>query len=317
MEGIKRIKGLKKLLQNLKKVSNMMPKKTERIDKTLDDETLSDLHYGDVIYLRFETELNSENNDSRPFQGYMSGDGLALNTLSIRSVSTLNRTTLTKFLFRIEPPEEVQKKRKVVKKADKPETDLKANDQDNEENDEDLDFETKNVKVGDLVLYGSELRLRHLYSKAYLQINPFSLSKEEECVEVNLSFNLNKYCNIKLFDPSQTKRPGEIVNSNDTIGMNFVNAYNFFCRVHEESFIRESMAINAGKEAGMFKIKFFNGVNDDSVGQSGTVMNGHIIRLHNKDTDHFLGVNYDPVNYSEEERWLYFPGLFYSKNFVF
>jgi hypothetical protein len=310
MEGLKRIKGLKKLLNNIKKVTHMIPKAQEnKAEITLDDESSSELHFGDVIYLRFETEINNEKGDSKPFQGYLSGDGLALDTLSIRSVSTLNRTTLSKFLFRIEPPEEMKKKRKIVKKRSIMEFDLnkeifegKKNEQENDENEEDLEFKTKNVNIGDLILYGSELRLKHLYSKAYLQINPFSLSKEEECVKVNLSFDMNKYCKLKLFDPSQTKRPGEIVNSNDTIGISFVNASNFNCRVHEQSFLRESMAINAGKEAGMFKIKFFNGAKNENISANGTVLNGHIIRLLNKDTDNFLGVNYDPVNYSEEER---------------
>ena len=156
--------------------------------------------------------------------------------------------------------------------------------------------------MGDLVLYGSTLRLRHMYSKAYLKINPFSLSKEEECVEVNLSHDEDKYCKMEWFDPSQTKRPGEVVNSNDTIGISFISSTNFFCRVHEESFSRESMMVNAGKEAGMFKIKYFTGIKEDSIGMNGTIMNGHIVKFLNKDTDHYLGVKYDPVNYTKEKR---------------
>ena len=158
------------------------------------------------------------------------------------------------------------------------------------------------MKIGNKVLYGSEIRLQHLYSKSYLQINPFSLSKEEECVEIALTKNVNKYCNMKWFDPSQTKRPGELINSNDTIGISFINANNFFFRVHEQSFSRDSMLVNAGKEAGMFKIKFFTGFEPTNLKNKGSVMNGNIIKLLNKETDNYLGVNYDPVNYTQETR---------------
>ena len=297
MDGFKKFKGIKKLIRNLKKATKNLKNNSETTTEATDDDSSRDLCYGDIVYLRFETEINFENGDSKPFQGYMSGDGLALNYISIRNLSTLNRTTLTRFLFKIEPPVESKKRRKVVKKK----TEEANKDQENEENEEDLDFEKKKKKIGDPLLYGSELRMRHLYSKAYLRINPFSLSKEEECVEIRLTNDFNKYCKMTWFDPSQTKRAGELVNSNDTIGISFVHANNFFFRVHEESYLNESMSVNAGKEAGMFKIKYFSGF-DQSSGQSGNVMNGNIIKLLNKETDNYLGVNYDPVNYSRETR---------------
>jgi hypothetical protein len=307
MDGFKKIKGIKKLLNNLKKVAFDMKNQKDINSNAVDDETSSDLHYGDIIYLRFETEINYENGDSKPFQGYMCGDGLALNYVSIRSLSTLNRTTLSRFLYRIEPPARAKQKRKIVKKNPEMLNNLKLdendkNDKENEDQDEDLNFEKKYLKIGDPVLYGSELRMKHMYSKAYLQINPFSLSKEEECVEVTLTHDINKYCSMKWFDPSQTKRPGELINSNDTIGISFVHANNFFFRVHEQLHQKESMFVNAGKEAGMFKIKFFSGYDESNLSHNGNVMNGNIIKLLNKDTDHYLGVNYDPVNYSIEER---------------
>lgn len=332
MESLKKVKGLKRFLIGLREQHNAKVEEEKLKNKVnLAHDQNPVLRYGNVIFMQFETEVGDSFGQTKPFEGILSGDGLTLDDVTVRSHSTLNKTTMERFLFRIDPPRLTQKERrlqrhreklrdkrekeKIQKRLKEEEEKLKngkANenekDEDESENenkddeDDHQDFEKKRVTNGDPVLYGSELRLFHLYSKGYLTIDPFKLSKEEECVKAKMTIEDSNYGRTKFFDPSNTKRPGEAVLSKDTVGISFVFASGFFLKVHEGSYQNDAMIVNAGKEESMFKINYYAPFGRSRDKKDGTLKNGHVIRLFNKDTEMYLGVQYDPVNYKIREQ---------------
>ena len=161
-------------------------------------------------------------------------------------------------------------------------------------------YQKKRLKKGDPLLYEEPVCLKHVYSETYIKINQLKLAKEHNCVKVSLISKMTKECKLNFLDPSNTKKKGEAVFSNDTVSLNFVDS-DYVVRVEERLIGMNRLVINAGKSLCMFKVYNYNISSFFNESATSTIRNGDIIKFYNKDTDRYLGTNYNPLNYKKEK----------------
>ena len=162
-------------------------------------------------------------------------------------------------------------------------------------------FQKKIASKGDPVLYGMKISLKHLYSESYISVNKFKLSKEKDSVNVSLRGKNDSNSVVMFSDPSNTKKFGEIVLTNDTVSICFAHS-DYVLKVNETHQSRFKLRINAGKSLCMFSIMSFETKSGIFSGFRNKLKNGDIIKLYNKDTEKYLGVNYDPSNFLKVQK---------------
>jgi hypothetical protein len=166
-------------------------------------------------------------------------------------------------------------------------------------------YQKKKLQKGDAVVYGMKIALKHVYSEGYLSVNKYKLSNEKDSVNVSILNKNNKDCQIKLFDPSNTRKPGEPVKSLDTVSLEFSSAgYNL--KINENSTKKTKLEINAGNELCMFKIMPFTRSISFLNMAMNILKNGDIIKLFNKDTDKYLAGKYNILNFKKKSRKVFF-----------
>lgn len=161
-------------------------------------------------------------------------------------------------------------------------------------------YQKKTLKRGDPLLYEETICLKHIYSETYVKINQLKLAKENNCVKVSLISKMTKECKLNFLDPSNTKKKGEAVYSNDTVSLNFVGT-DYVVRVEERLLRFNRLVVNAGKTLCMFKIYNYNKSSVFNENSTSTLRNGDIIKFYNKETDRYLGTRYNPLNFKKEK----------------
>ena len=289
------------------------------------------LKIGDIVYLKYFTEFDKmgelKENEGF-FSGYLGGDGLALNSMKCFYKNYANYKTQSRFLFQIDVPEsdtpskmkqsenkalsgqvEVQEKNKNILVQSPEEiikqtrlrnfTGVKTEEVEIPEEAEEAKqapkskkiYQKKRLQKGDPLWYGMKICLKHVYSEGYVTMNKYKLSNEKNSVQVGIRNQKTKYCTIKISDPSDTKRPGEVVTASDTISIEFCSMkYNL--KINENSGNKRELEVNAGKELCMFRISAFtNSYNFLNLSHN-ILKNGDIIKLYNKDTDMYFSVKH-------------------------
>jgi hypothetical protein len=278
------------------------------------------------------------------FSGYLGGDGLALNSINCYHQEITNYKTQSRFLFMIDVPEsetfpgknQTQKQNSLANKLDfnmknknilidsesvgnnPSNTKLEAKSEKTQEKDE-VEIETPNKRIvkkknfyqkkqlqkGDPLTYGLKICLKHVYSKGYVAMNKFKLSNEKNSVQVGIRNIKSKDCTIKIFDPSNTKKPGENVTSDDTISLQF-SSMNYNLKINENSSSSRTLEVNAGKVLCMFRIQAYTKSSDFLKLSNNILKNGDIIKLYNKETDMYLSANYKTRKFKKKKRKVQF-----------
>ena len=193
------------------------------------------LRIGDVVYFKHNLPKNSEISQSehRKISTVLSGDGIASNKLECIAQDTIftkNANFLfRKCLFRIETARKYThaKLYSDVQNTSTPnlkdyqghEQRLAFHKQKAEEEREENDQDCKN-SVGNPVIYGQTIQLRHIYSDTRLTLNNHKLSKQYGCVEFGLEEHGSEYTNFRFLSNDNLRSKEDVVNYSDSLLIN-------------------------------------------------------------------------------------------------
>lgn len=215
------------------------------------------LRIGDVVYFKqnlsymnMNTSMNVEDLPSKT-TSIVSGDGVAsskLECITFQSTSAKNAHFMfKKCLFRVETTRKYNyaKLYNYFKNSFKSTPDGRAMssadydqrlaylkqkvDEEREENNQEYE-----ASLGQPVIYGQSIQLRHIYSSTRLTLNNHGLAKQYGCVELSLEEHGSELTNFRFLSSNNLRNNEDVVHYSDSLILNSVKDPSMYIHVWDE-----------------------------------------------------------------------------------
>jgi hypothetical protein len=242
------------------------------------------------------------------FNGYIFGDGHSSSKVYCIHKSKIPEETVTKCLFKIEPPKKFFAKKQLEERGGgssehwSGEYERWRQQLDNEEEDyQHLRSEMEGVPVS----FGQNCLLRHLFSDCFLTFQPDKIAKLIGNIQVGLAPEGNHYSSLRLMPSSKVKHIGEFITYQDSLVI--ASATNRFYNLHVSEFIGshdQFLDVN-GSELHTEWRPYFYTDNSRLLDMKSLVAPGEVVQLFNtSDIGGYLAARMTPIERRCETRKL-------------
>lgn len=90
------------------------------------------------------------------------------------------------------------------------------------------------ASIGQRVIYGQNIQLRHIYSKTRLTLNNHNLAKQYGCVELALEEHGSEFTNFKFQSSNNLRSNEDVVYYSDSLTLNNAEDPSMYAHVWEE-----------------------------------------------------------------------------------
>lgn len=260
---------------------------------------------GDVIYLKYTNQsfISTSNNGdyaSVHWTGFMSGDGLASDAIYCSHKRIVEDSTVTKFLFRIEPARKYAHSDKFasISKTAPSIKEGRIEDKLREAENEERQYQEQlKSNLGQPIYYGQSILLKHIYSGKYVSLHPNMLARQVGSVKVGFVEADTEMCSMKILPSSRIKKIGDTVSFSDAIVICNTKEDHYF--LHASEFLNHfdsGLEINGSESKTEWKPRLYVSDQQDSslVSKSSIVAPGVVVMLHNKHISGYLSAT--PIN---------------------
>jgi hypothetical protein len=231
----------------------------------------------------------------------MNGDGLSSDGLWCSHTRLSKQTSVSRFLFRVEPARRFFKNEEIGGVRRDKELSEKLRDA---EEDENKYQEALKQNIGTPIYYGQTFFLRHIYSGDYITLNSTKLAKQVGSVRIGLA-EASEYSSLKVVPSSRIKKVGDSVNYSDAVVIASAKEDHYFVHVAEYLNSHDrGLEINASETRSEWKPKLYaTDLADTSLISKTTVVSaGSVLLIFNRHIGGYLSCTPTDFNYITKTR---------------
>lgn len=227
----------------------------------------------------------------------MSGDGLSSDAIICAHKRLVSESTITKFLFRIEPARKYNNADKQLKERRSSSVlrERKIEDRLREAEIEEKLYQEhmKNI-LGTPIHYGQSVLLKHIYSGKYICLHPNSLARQVGSVKVGFVDVDSELCSMKILPSSRIKKIGDLVSYSDAIVISNSKEDHYFLHASEFlNYFDKGLEINGSETKTEWRPKLYVSDQHDNclVSKSSIVAPGVVVLIQNKHISGYLAAS--------------------------
>lgn len=224
----------------------------------------------------------------------MGGDGLSNDSLHCINKRLVSETSVTQYLFRIEPSKKYTSNEYIDEGSDIKDSTGLGNKLTQCEIEEKHYQETLKSKMGTPIYYGQNILLKHIFSGSYVTLHSNKLSKQVGSVRIGLQ-DLDTECSImKVMPSSRLKKIGDTVGYADSIVISNTKEDHYYLHVSEYLNIHDKgLEINGSETRTEWKPKLYVSDKKDSslFSKSSVVSSGVVLSIFNSHVNGYLSAS--------------------------
>jgi hypothetical protein len=251
------------------------------------------------------------------FNGYIYGDGHSSSKVYCIHKSKIPEETVTKCLFKIEPPKKFFTKKQMDERGNQSSEVWKAEYErwKQELNDEEEDYQHMSSEMeGVPISFGQNCLLRHLFSNCFLTFQPDKIAKLIGNIQVGLTTEGNHFSSVRLMPSSKVKQIGEYISYQDSLVV--ASAANRFFNLHVSEFIGshdQFLEVNGSELHTEWRPNFYTD-NARLLSMKNVVAPGEVIQIFNtSDIGGYLAARMIPIERKCQTRKLVSRGGYQHK----
>jgi hypothetical protein len=231
------------------------------------------------------------------WSGLMAGDGLSNDKLFCIHDKKCYETTVSQFLFRVEPARKIGSREQAGSDATGGgfQGDVDQSDKLREAETEEKEYQMRlKHSMGQPIYFGQPVILRHIFSEKYITLHINQLAHQIGAVKIGFSQELSEFSNLKFMPSSRIKKIGDLVSYSDAILIANAKEDHYYLHVAETlSYQEKGLEINASETKTEWKPKLFETDKHDQgfFRKSALICPGEVVSLFNKHISGYLSVS--------------------------